>query len=82
MSQQNKIYVYSASWCSPCRYIKKELEQNYIEFEEIDCTTEEGRQKAVDNNIQAVPTVVIGEHRLMGSHEVTLFNIKRLLNGE
>ena len=35
-----KIIIYSASWCSPCRYAKKLLNEKGLPYKEIDIESE------------------------------------------
>tara|TARA_Y100001970_G_scaffold119318_1_gene148037 strand:- start:1985 stop:2242 length:258 start_codon:yes stop_codon:yes gene_type:complete len=40
------VIIYSASWCAPCKYAKKLLDDKNISYEEIDIEKEDiSRQK-------------------------------------
>lgn len=62
-----KVVVYSASWCVGCKTIKKILEQNYVDYQEIDIDTDEGMRMAKDLGIRNIPVTFIGDGRFVGS---------------
>ena len=74
-----KVTIFSAPWCSPCRLLKRELDENYIEYNEVDCSTTEGRSKAMLEEVSSVPTVIVNGTKLTGSANTTLNKIKGLL---
>ena len=52
------IKVYS-KMCGPCRVLENYLQAANIEHESIDIMTDEGEKFAVDNNISAVPVLLV-----------------------
>lgn len=54
----NKLLVFSASWCGPCKAFKPtllELEQDKLVYIDID----EMPEISKDYNVQSVPTVIL-----------------------
>ena len=53
----SKILKFSASWCGPCRVLKKNLEGfTRVPVEEVDC--EENLDMAQKYNVRNVPTLI------------------------
>jgi thioredoxin 1 len=54
----NKLLVFTASWCGPCKWFKPtllELEQDRLVYIDID----EMPEIRKDYNVQSVPTVIL-----------------------
>jgi len=77
-----KVVVYSADWCVGCKTIKKILEQNYIEYREINIDTEEGIMKARELGIRNIPVTFVGEERFVGSSPEVVQLIIKEVKGE
>jgi mycoredoxin len=61
MNRNDKIVVYSTSWCPDCHRTKFFLDENGIDYIEIDVDEDvEGREfvKRANRGYQVVPTVV------------------------
>jgi glutaredoxin len=65
---QSKVIVFTQQDCSPCSWVKDFLLQRGVEFEErsIDSGTAVARQLTHTYKSQSTPTVVIGDHVLIG----------------
>lgn len=57
----SNVVVYSAPWCSGCKVVKKALEQDEVQFTEIDITTKDGGQQASALNIKSIPVTLVGD---------------------
>jgi glutaredoxin len=77
-----KVVVYSGGWCQGCKVVKKVLEQNYIEFTEVDIDTEEGMLKAKELGIRNIPVTFVGEERFIGSSPEVVKLIIKEVKGE
>jgi len=51
-----KLKVYSTEWCSECRFVKKQLEDNGIEFEVVDL--DKHPEEADAHNIDEMPVII------------------------
>ena len=55
----NKLIIFSASWCSPCKRLKNTLESlndySNIKVYDIDINVE----KAIEWRVDAVPTIIL-----------------------
>lgn len=81
---ENKLIIFSASWCRPCRRLKKVLEsiedQSRIVVYDLDINQEE----AISWNVDVVPTIIKVNHvnqelrRLLGAQ--TKEKLLELLN--
>ena len=65
---QSKVIVYTQQDCPPCGWVKDFLSQRGIAFEErsIDSGTAVARELTLTYKSQSTPTVVIGDHVLIG----------------
>lgn len=54
-----RVTVYSASWCSGCKTVKKALAEANIQFKEVDITTQEGGLAAKELRIKSIPVTTI-----------------------
>ena len=79
----NKLLVFSATWCGPCKAFKPtllELDQDRLEYIDID----ELPEIREDYNVQSVPTVILVDEdgdelaRLVGGQ--TLSKLQDLLD--
>lgn len=66
------IEVFSASWCSGCKTVKKVLSEKGVEFTEVDIDTEEGMLKAKGLGIRNIPVTFVGGQRFVGSTPETI----------
>jgi glutaredoxin len=66
--QQSKVIVFTQQDCPPCRWVKDFLAQRGIEFEErsIDAGAAVARELTHTYKSQSTPTVVVGDHVLIG----------------
>ena len=77
-----KVVVYSANWCIGCKTIKKVLEQNYVEYREVDIDTEDGMMKAKELGIRNIPVTFVGDERFVGSNPEVVKLILKEVKGE
>ena len=57
-SKVKKILKIGASWCGPCRQLKKELEDfNLVSIDEIDA--DENEQLCSDYNVKSIPLLIL-----------------------
>lgn len=49
------VTVYSASWCKQCEFLKKELHNQEIDYEEVDVDTDKGMKIAKELGIRGLP---------------------------
>ena len=65
---QSKVIVFTQQDCPPCGWVKSFLAQRGVEFEErsIDSGVAVARELTHTYKSQSTPTVVIGEHVLIG----------------
>ena len=57
-----KIDVYSASWCPNCGVLKNSLDEANIQYEVVDCDSDEGMSRAAALGIRGLPTTVISQN--------------------
>ena len=57
-----KIDVYSASWCPNCSVLKNSLDEANIQYEVVDCDSDEGMSRAAALGIRGLPTTVISQN--------------------
>lgn len=59
---ENKLVIFSASWCRPCQRLKKVLDsiedKSRIEVYDLDVN----REEAILWNVDAVPTIILVNH--------------------
>lgn len=53
-----KIIKFEASWCQPCKQLKKEMEGLEFPIEVLDVDTEEAQELVSQYNVRGVPTLV------------------------
>lgn len=54
-----KIVKLYADWCAPCKILHKMMNDNNIEFENIDVATEKGIELSSRHNIKNIPAILI-----------------------
>lgn len=54
-----KIVKLYADWCAPCKILHKMMNDNNIEFENIDVATERGIELSSRHNIKNIPAILI-----------------------
>ena len=71
-----KIIIYSASWCSPCAYAKKLLNEKGLSYEEIDIEKENiSREKLAEiTGGHTVPQIIINEKHIGGFDNLLQLN--------
>jgi glutaredoxin len=64
----SKVIVFTQQDCPPCTWVKSFLLQRGVEFEErcIDSAVSVARELTQTYKSQSTPTVVIGDHVLIG----------------
>lgn len=67
-----EVIVYSASWCSGCKTVKKILTQKEIPFTEVDIDTEDGMFKAKELGIRNIPVTFVNGEKFVGSTPQTI----------
>ena len=57
---QNKLLIFSASWCRPCSRLQKNLEglENIVKYD-IDIS----RETALEWKVDAVPTIILVNYK-------------------
>ncbi len=61
-----ELHYFTASWCAGCKQVKPYLEKvRGVEVVQHDVETEEGRQAAFEQDVQALPTVIAVEDGLL-----------------
>jgi len=65
---QARVIVFTQQDCPPCGWVKSFLQQRGVEFEErcIDSESSAARELTQTFRSQSTPTVVIGDHVLIG----------------
>lgn len=71
------MLLYSASWCQPCKQLKKMLDENNIEYTTIDIDADPEVARAA--GVRGIPTLVnaAGERRVGA---ITLAQVKELIS--
>ena len=71
-----KIIIYSASWCSPCAYAKKLLDEKGLTYKEIDIEKENiSREKLSEiTGGHTVPQIIINEKHIGGFDNLLQLN--------
>lgn len=68
-----KVIVYSSSTCPSCHAAMDYLEENKIEFEERNITTDpEAKRFLMKNKIMAVPAIYIDDQLVMGFDQMKI----------
>lgn len=80
----NKVYYFTASWCSPCKTFGPIVEQSGIPFQKVDIDND--TELAAKFGVRSVPTLVrvndLGQAvgtRIVGVHSVE--DVKNWYNG-
>jgi len=67
-----KITIYSTPLCGFCKMAKQLLTEKGVEFEEVDVSTPEGREKLAEKgDFRTVPQIYIGEDHIGGYDELS-----------
>lgn len=77
----SEVVVYSAPWCAGCKTVKKFLEENSIDYTEVNIDTKEGMTIAKDVGIKNIPATFVNSVRFDGSKIETLNKIVEVLGG-
>jgi len=67
--------LFGASWCIPCKRLKEWLDKKHIPYRYVDVETIDGGQEELDRNgIGSIPTLIVGNVRLLSptEHELSL----------
>lgn len=83
---QNKdieLLVFSAPWCSGCKVLKKNLEENNIEYKEINVDEDKNSELVSKWSIKGLPTTLVvrngeAETILLGAGSIK--DILKLMN--
>jgi thioredoxin-like negative regulator of GroEL len=65
-----QLLKFSAPWCQPCKLMAKTLEQLLPEFPEVqlvEVDVEQAAELARHHNVRTLPTLVLGDYRLVGN---------------
>lgn len=63
----DRVVMYSASWCGVCRQAKRYFQAGHIPFTEYDVeTSAKGRRDYRRLNARGVPVILVGRQRLNG----------------
>ena len=67
-----KVEIYTKNWCPYCARAKDHLDRKGVSYEEIDVTTDSGRElEMIDRSERhTVPQIFIGGKHLGGSDEL------------
>ena len=67
VTQENKVIVYSTTWCGVCKKAKRWLRKNKIPFNEYDTEkSARGRRDYKKMNGTGVPIIKVGQQRMQG----------------
>ncbi|MBR8841831.1 glutaredoxin family protein [Pseudoalteromonas sp. JC3] len=71
---ENKVVIYTTSWCQHCKRLKKFLKEYNVKFSErdIEKTSEENKSLYRSLNLKGVPQVVIGNKVISGFNEALI----------
>mgnify|MGYP001127187867 CR=1 FL=1 len=71
-----KITIYSTSWCGPCSYAKKLLDEKGLAYDEVDIEKENiSREKLAEiANGHTVPQIIINEKPIGGFDSLLKLN--------
>lgn len=56
-----KLECFSAAWCPNCGVLKNSLDEANIQYEVVDCDSDEGMSRAAALGIRGLPTTVISQ---------------------
>lgn len=57
-----KFECFSAAWCPNCGVLKNSLDEANIQYEVVDCDSDEGMSRAAALGIRGLPTTVISQN--------------------
>lgn len=63
----DKVLV-SASWCQPCKMVKKYISDNNIEVTMLDADTD--MDEVAKLRVRGLPTMVVGDERYVGAEQI------------
>lgn len=66
----NPVKIFTKSTCGFCRQAKKFLDDKGIPYEEVDASTEDGRDQLSQLGFHVVPVLIINEQTIRGFDEV------------
>ncbi len=56
---KKEVILFSSSWCSGCKVVKKALTESGADFEEVDITTKDGGERAKALGIKSIPVTYV-----------------------
>lgn len=62
----SNIKIFTSEKCPPCQVAKEQLEEEGIDFREIDIDEPRGKEKANEKNINYVPTAIVNGEKIQG----------------
>ena len=83
-----KVEIYTKSWCPYCALAKDHLDDQGVGYEEIDVTTDSGREREMVHRSgrRTVPQIFIDDHHVGGSDDLLRVErsgqLESLLGGE
>lgn len=83
LAANDKVVMYSTTWCGYCKKARKYFIANKIPFEEYDVeNTEKGRRDYKKLNAKGVPVILIGKQRLNGFSEASFKRLYQSLKNK
>lgn len=80
LAANNKVVMYSTTWCGYCKKARNYFIANKIPFEEYDVeNTERGRRDYKKLNAKGVPVILVGKQRLNGFSEASFKRLYKSL---
>ncbi len=71
LKNKNTVFIFTAKWCSDCRYIEPflgEIEKMYPEMEFVHVDRDEYIDLCIENNVYGIPSfLVFRNNKLIGS---------------
>lgn len=64
------MIIFTSSWCSGCRNVKKTLDSKSIAYETIDVDSEEGMELAAKYSIRSLPSALINDNIVTGVQNI------------